>query len=171
MEFGEDWAKDMVPLFYEMMEADAKSREDGCPIPEKDIVSMEERFDQFLQAGLDDHHHRDPLPKSGRGRKRRRPGHNLLRRLRDNREGTLLFLHHLEVPAQNKRAERNLRCLKRKQKISGCFRTTDGAHDFAIRRSVIETARNLKWNILDTLETDATELLAKLNPEGPLPDS
>ena len=171
VELGEDWAKDRVPLFYEMMEADAKSRQDGCPIPEKDIVSMEERFDRFLQAGLDDHRHLDPLPRSGRGRKRRRHGHNLLRRLLDNREGTLLFRHHLEVPAQNNRTERNLRCLKRKQKISGCFRTTDGAHDFAILRSVMETARKLKWNILDTLETDATELLAKPNSEGPLPDS
>ncbi len=70
-------------------------------------------------------------------------------------------------PTTNNLAEKNLKCLKLKQKISGRFRTIDGAHYVVPLRSILETARKLRWNALETLEADANELREKLNQQGP----
>jgi len=51
------------------------------------------------------------------------------------------FRHDFAVPFTNNRAERDLRMMKVKTKISGGFRTMAGARAFAGLRSVISTAR------------------------------
>jgi transposase len=66
---------------------------------------------------------------------------DLLIRLRDYRAAVLAFLHHPEVPFDNNLAERDLRMMKVKQKISGCFRTWRGAEVFAAVRTYLATAR------------------------------
>ena len=98
----------------------------------------------------------------GRGCPKRRQELNLVLRLGDNREETLLCLNHPLVDTTNNVAERDIRSLKFKQKISGSFRTDDGARDFAILRSVLETARKHGWNALDTLGTPADVLIEQL---------
>ncbi len=70
-------------------------------------------------------------------------------------------------PATNNLAEKNLKCLKLKQKILGHFRTIAGTHYVAPLRSILETARKLRWNALETLEADASELREKLNQQCP----
>jgi hypothetical protein len=47
------------------------------------------------------------------------------------------------------------RMMKVKQKISGCFRSLDGALDFAVIRSFISTAKKQGWNIIRALTQDA----------------
>jgi hypothetical protein len=42
--------------------------------------------------------------------------------------------------------------MKLRQKISGGFRSEDGAKDFAVIRSVLSTARKQGWNVLQTLD-------------------
>ena len=44
--------------------------------------------------------------------------------------------------------------MKLRQKISGGFRSNDGAKDFAVIRSVLSTARKQGWDMLQTLTTD-----------------
>jgi hypothetical protein len=51
---------------------------------------------------------------------------------------------------------------KLKMKISGCFRTIEGARVFAILRGTAETARKQRWNILDTFKAPPQTLIAKL---------
>ena len=70
-----------------------------------------------------------------RGRKPRRTGHNLLLRLESRRQDVLCFLTDPEVPFTNNQAERDVRMMKVKQKVSGGFRSLDGAVDFALIRS------------------------------------
>jgi transposase len=55
------------------------------------------------------------------------------------------------VPFTNNQAEQDVRMMKIRQKVSGSFRTTEGAENFSILRSVISTARKQGWNILHTL--------------------
>ena len=108
--------------------------------------------ESILQRGLSFHESLPPLTrKSNRGRVKRRVGHNLLLRLKDYASDVLRFLTEPDVPFTNNQAERDLRMMKCKQKISGCFRSCDNALDFANIRSVLSTARKQNLNLLDVL--------------------
>jgi len=82
--------------------------------------------------------------------------------LRDHKEETLRFLHDPAVPFTNNQAERDLRMMKVRQKISGGFRSNTGAHTFATLRTILSTARKQGWNILATLTTPPASLTQNL---------
>ncbi len=139
-------------------------------------VTLEPRFIAWLQArygrivaeGLAFHEAQPPpAPASGkagkrRGRQRRRTGHNLLLRLQNRKEDVLRFLIDPSVPFTNNLAERDLRMMKVRQKISGCFRTAAGAENFATLRTVLSTARKQGWSLIETLQQRPDTLIAKI---------
>lgn len=118
----------------------------------------------ILAEGLAFHERQPPLVKSpgARGPKARRPGHNLLLRLRDYRDDVLRFIADFAVPFTNNQAEQDLRMMKLRMKISGTFRTLEGAQVFADIRSVISTARKHGLNILETLTLSPAQIIARL---------
>ncbi len=75
----------------------------------------------------------------------------------------LRFLYDFAVPFTNNEAERDLRTMKVKMKISGAFRTMAGARTFACLRSVVSTARKQGWNILQTLTANPAALIHALS--------
>jgi transposase len=81
----------------------------------------------------------DGTPRAGLPK--RRVGHNLVVRLKDHKADVLRFLTNPDVPFTNNQAERDGRMLKLKQKISGCFRSVQGASDLMVIRTLIGTAR------------------------------
>ena len=91
---------------------------------------------------------------------KRRIGHNPALRLRDHKRAVLRFLTDLEVGFTNNEAERDLRMMKLRQKISGGFRSAQGAGNFAILRSVITTAIKQGWNIIEALTSPSDRLIA-----------
>ena len=124
------------------------------------------RYDRIIVQGLAFHENQPPLgalvgtrERKRRGCARRRTGHNLLLRLQDHKADVLRFLTHPAVPFTNNQAEQDIRMMKVKQKISGCFRTETGAQTFAILRTILSTARKQGWNLLDTL-TQPSVILA-----------
>ena len=135
-ESGEAWARKMTTLLYRIIRLGQR----GLPLPVTLIAMVEKRYNHLVKDGLRDHLQLDLLPQKGKGRPPRRPGHNLVLRFKHHRDGTLRCLHNPLVPATNNLTERDLRPLKVKQKISGSFRTKAGARDFAVLRSVLETA-------------------------------
>jgi len=76
---------------------------------------------------------------------------NLLKRLKNYKNETLLFMNNMLVPFTNNLSERDLRMNKVKQKISGCFRKANGVNNFCKIRSVISTAKKNSVNIFDVL--------------------
>jgi transposase len=97
-------------------------------------------------------------------RKKQRPAHNLLIRFKTFKEATLRFLADFTVPFTNNLAEQDLRMMKVKTKISGGFRTPQGADDFARLRSVISSARKQGFNISKALALAPEHLAAHLQP-------
>ena len=116
------------------------------------IDQIYELYGQIITIGLDFHERLEPPESSGcRGKKKKRPGHNLLVRLRDFKTETLRFLIDPLVPFTNNQAEQDLRMMKIKQKISGCFRTMTGAQEFCITRSFVSSLRKQGLNIFQGL--------------------
>lgn len=82
-----------------------------------------------------------PKPKGKKGRMAKSKSRNLLERLRDFEEDTLRFMDVLNVPFTNNRGENDIRMTKVQQKISGCFRSMDGARIFCRIRGYLSTCR------------------------------
>jgi len=99
--------------------------------------------------------------KKQRGRLKKSKSRNLLERLRNYEKDTLRFMDNVIVPFTNNSAENDLRMTKVQQKISGCFRSMEGAYIFCRIRSYLSTCRKN--------EVRPTEAL-KLLFEGKMPE-
>lgn len=117
------------------------------------IEQIELQYCQIIRQGFE----QEPKPKI---REKPRPGRvakskslRLLEVFKFRSDQVLLFMYHPDVPFDNNLAERDLRMIKLKQKISGCFRTTDGANVFCRIRSYISSARKQGHRILEAIET------------------
>lgn len=106
-----------------------------------------------MREGLAFHRALPNLERSrqSRGRLKRRPGFNLLIRFKILKDDVLRFLVDFDVPFTNNLAERDIRMTKVKMKISGAFRTLEGARHFACLRSILSTARKQGYDILQTI--------------------
>lgn len=150
----EPWAGSMRDLLLEANRAVGEARARGETRLASDLLAaFHERYWKALREGLAYHRKRPRLPRraSNRGKAKRRPGHNLLIRLHRFKDDVLRFLIDFEVPFTNNLAEQALRMMKVKMKISGGFRTVEGAQSFAVLRSIIATARKQGQNILETI--------------------
>jgi transposase len=164
----EDWARKMQRLLRRACHAANLARARGEPLAPALIAVIERRYDAIVTEGLAFHDAQPPLSRPvERGQKRcgrqpRRTGHNLLLRLATRKDDTLRFLHDPTVPFTNNQAERDGRMMKLRQKISGGFRSAEGAADFALIRSYLSTAKKQGWAILDALIGDPAALAKSL---------
>lgn len=136
-QYGARWAEAMQTLLL-TMKRHTEARPNGLP---PDLIhTLEDQFDALLVQGFVEHPIL-PRPPNTRTRIAQHPATNLLRRLRDHRDAVLAFIRYPRVPFDNNLAERDLRMMKVKQKISGGFRTWSGAEVFTAIRSYLSTAR------------------------------
>jgi transposase len=161
----EDWARKMQRLLRRACHATNLAREQGVELSPRLIALIERRYDAILTEGFAFHDAQPALISTARrrmGRRPRRVGHNLLRRLQTRKQDVLRFLSDPTVPFTNNLAERDGRMMKLRQKISGGFRSLEGAEDFSVIRSLISTARKQGWDILQTLTSQPGRLIAEL---------
>jgi len=162
----EPWASRMSRLLLraakqvERAVAQGKTKlADGCV---RRILAI---YDALIARGLAFHEAQPPLVRrtGARGRSPRRVGHNLLARLRDHKAAVLRFISDFTVPFTNNQAEQDIRMMKVKMKISGGFRSQEGAENFATLRSVISSARKQGKNILHILTAAPDCLIRELS--------
>jgi len=165
----EEWARKMQRLLRRACYTANRARERDVPLKPRLIECFERRYDAILAKGLHFHEAQAPLARAAlkgagkrRGRVPRRTGHNLLLRLATRKQDTLRFLHDPTVPFTNNQAERDDRMMKLRQKISGGFRSLEGAMDFALIRSFFSTAKKQGWNIIDAVTCDPSNLAKSL---------
>ncbi len=159
----EDWARRMQRLLRRAYHAVNLARAQDVPLRLEMIALIERCYDAIVADGLAFHAGQPALPKARpRGRPPRRVGHNQLLRLSTRKPDVLRFLTEPRVPFTNNLAERDGRMMKLRQKISGGFRSEQGAADFAVIRSLLSTARKQGWGLLQTLAGDPEQLIANL---------
>ncbi|MEO0454921.1 MAG: transposase [Verrucomicrobiota bacterium] len=100
------------------------------------------RYTQILDDSEQEHVYISPPKKKGRrGRQAKPPVNNLIERFKAHMPSILRFISEKAIPFTNNQGERDLRMAKVQQKISGTFRTWQGAEKFARIRSYLSTAQ------------------------------
>jgi transposase len=167
---GASWAKEMKELLLEIKGEVDHAKSSGKKALESDNI---ESYHQYYQNILNEALKIYP-PEGGekgppkRGKKKQSKSKNLLDRLIKYEKETLRFMEDFEVPFDNSLAERDIRMVKVKQKISGCFRSEEGAKYFCRIRGFISTAKKQGKNVMEhlrkALQTSKAEAI--LSPEG-----
>ncbi len=115
------------------------------------ITQFEAQYQALLATGMTLNPANPPLAHA-RGRPKQTPARNLLERLHTHQAEVLRFIHDFQVPFDNNQAERDIRMMKLKQKISGGFRSQAGAQIFGRIRGYLSTLKKQGHDLLDALE-------------------
>ena len=159
----EDWARKMQRLLRRACHATNLAREQGVPLKPGLIALIERGYDAILAEGLAFHEAQPALAKAQAPRPSAATGWPQPAAASQHPQaGRAALPHRSRVPFTNNLAERDGRMMKLRQKISGGFRSEDGAKDFAVIRSVLSTARKQGWDMLQTLTSTPARLIADI---------
>ncbi len=148
------WAADMMSLLRESKKAvEAAAATGATALPPEQREAFHQRYRTIIAAGLKLPENQPPTRQPGqRGRLKQSKARNLLDRLLKHEAATLAFMADFRVPFDNNQAERDLRMMKVQQKISGCFRSKEGAEAFCRIRSYVSSARKQGLPVLFALQ-------------------
>lgn len=134
----QQWAHEMKQLVEKMNRA---VNEAGGVLPDQEAAFWKEQYRALLNKAEIECPPPEKPDKPTRGRIKRSKARNLLERLIDYEEDILRFMTNASVPFTNNAAENAIRMTKVHQKISGCFRSTEGAEIFCRVRGYLSTCR------------------------------
>ncbi len=143
-EAGHTWPLAMSALLCdtnELVEAARAAGQDRLGVDA--LGNLADCYEAIIAMGHDEH--------PGIEKGKRTKAHNLLVRLARDQADVLRFAYDLRVPFTNNQAEQDIRMVKLQQKISGCWRTPEGAERFLAIRSYTSTARKHGLRALDAL--------------------
>ena len=150
----QQWTQKMDDLLLEIKKCVDETRDQSNCLGVKQIRHFEVMYNDITKMGLEENP--PPLvvnaqPKK-RGRKKQMKIKNLLDRFIEYKGDILRFMHDFEVPFDNNQAERDVRMTKVQQKISGTFRSTQGADYFCRIRGYISTAKKNMISVIDAIK-------------------
>jgi transposase len=149
--YSQAWAKDFLSLLTNMKEKVEAAKSQGqATLSVLQGAVFEQVYDRIVERG----ERANPPPVRQpyqRGRLKQSPARNLLDRLIKYKAEAMAFVYDFAVPFDNNLAERDIRMVKVQQKVSGGFRSREGAKVFCQVRSYISTARKNGQQGLDVL--------------------
>ena len=150
-QYEQNWAEKLLQLLLDIKAEVAAAPADQLSLAAERLTHFERCYDELLAQGLAANPPpADPPPKK-RGRQKQTPPKNLLDRLKKYQPQVLAFMYDFRVPFDNNLAERDVRMVKIKQKVSGAFRTRPGAETFCAIRSYISTTRKHGLNVITAI--------------------
>jgi transposase len=153
--FEQDWAQELIDLLLKMKQTKQRAVNQGkSALARATLNKYRQQYDGIVTRGLTQNPLSNAPPvKKKRGRKPKSKPRNLLERLKCYADDILRFFYDFTVPFDNNFSERDLRMMKVKLKISGCFRSLNGAKYFARIRSYIGTARKQGINAFEAIRS------------------
>jgi transposase len=127
------WATEFMKLLLEMKDAkDLAVENEKNELSEEKLIEFEFRYNTLIAEAYKE----NPIPaeneneKKKRGRKKKGKTLSLIGRLDIHKASVCLFIHNFDVPFSNNLSERDIRMIKTKTKVSGCFRSLLGAENY-----------------------------------------
>ena len=154
--YEQPWAEQMIALLCKIKAQVESAKADGKQsLSPEQLADFEEQYQTLLTEGFEAN---PPPPIAAdapkkKGRRKQSPPKNLLDRLERHDTAVLAFMFDFRVPFDNNQAERDVRMMKLKQKVSGCFRTAAGSEQFCRIRGYISTVRKQGLTVLDALKS------------------
>jgi transposase len=150
--YGQIWSGQMHDLIREIKVMVDEKREISVSLNYQQIARFVERYRQIIDQGIRENTSPDcSLLVVKRGRKKQSEAKNLLDRCQKYELEILSFMHDPSIPFTNNQAERDIRMMKLKQKISGTFRSAEGASWFCRVRGYISLVRKNDRPVLESL--------------------
>ena len=144
------WPARLMALLLKIKAAVARAVVKGqTHLPARRLKDFTAQYDHWVKSGL--RANPPPQPTGRVGRPTQGPIRSLLLRLKKHPTAVLAFMHNFAVPFDNNQAERDVRMVKIKQKVSGCFRSLAGAQSFCRIRGYLSTMRKQGHNALAVL--------------------
>lgn len=155
-QYEQKWAQEMKEVLLEIKERRDKTKR-GRFGPET-LRKYEKEYRRITTVGMRANPPPAHHPGGGkRGRKKKSDALNLLERLKQYEKETLAFMYDFSVPFDNNQGERDIRMMKVQQKISGTFRSSEGARTFCRIRSYISTVKKQGMNVISAIYDAFTE--------------
>ena len=152
----QNWAKNLIDQLIDIKATVDRRKPIYCNLDLAEINDFEDRYDHIIErAKLENpppitSNSQEPIKK--RGKKKKTKAQNLLERLQKYRREALAFMYDFVVPFDNNQAERDLRMVKVQQKISGNFRSWEGARIFCRIRGYISTVKKHSISVIDAIQ-------------------
>ena len=152
-QLGQSWAAVMLKVLLDLKtEVEAAKGAGAEALALVRLVHYENLYQKVIAQGLEENPPPpDGWPRGKRGRACQTKAKNLLDRLDSQRQEVLIFAYRFEVPFDNNQAERDLRMVKVQQKVSGCFRSREGAAYFCRIRGYLSTIHKQGQSVLYSL--------------------
>jgi hypothetical protein len=165
-EQGQAWALGMGCLLLDTKDAVEAAKTAGRKqLSRKALAELHASYRALIKAGYEENP--TVAAKDDRPQPKRTKAQNLLIRLDQREREVLRFATDFRVPFDNNLSERDLRMVKLQQKISGCWRTTQGAERFLAIRSYLSTAKKQGQRPIDVLSQLAAGQPWLPNAAGP----
>jgi len=132
----QQWSDEFTALLHQALDLKKNMSPVDYLQPVKKRTELEKQLETLLEKGINPQYHKLRV---------------FQERIIKYRNYLFSFLYHHQVPPDNNASERAVRTFKVKQKVSGLFRSDEGAKAFAVIRSVIDTAIKNSQNVLQVL--------------------